>query len=127
MTEQEAIQLHISENIHRIEVIEDFLRTNSDPNDKECRKNIDILTKINKALEEVQQYLAIGTPEECRAAVEKQKAKKPEPIDYKKYMDSVKNAEFLRGAYWCPNCNHVVRSGDYCNDCGQKLDWGDVE
>ena len=80
-----------------------------------------------KALEEVEQYRAIGTPEECRAAVEKQKAKKPEPIDYKKYMDSVKNAEFLRGAYWCPNCNHVVRSGDYCNDCGQKLDWGDVE
>ena len=72
-------------------------------------------------------YNAIGTPEECRAAVEKKKAKKPEPIDYKKYMDSVKNAEFLRGAYWCPNCNHVVRSGDYCNDCGQKLDWGDVE
>lgn len=77
MTEQEAIQLHISENIHRIEVIEDFLSTNSDANDKECRKNIDILTKINKALEEVQQYRAIGTPEECRAAVEKQTAKKP--------------------------------------------------
>ena len=76
MTEQEAIQLHISENIHRIEVIEDFLSTNSDSNDKECRKNIDILTKINKALEEVQQYRAIGTPEECRAAVEKQKVDK---------------------------------------------------
>ena len=26
-----------------------------------------------KALEEIQQYRAIGTPEECRAAVEKQK------------------------------------------------------
>ena len=76
MTEQEAIQLHISENIHRIEVIEDFLSTNSDANDKECRKNIDILTKINKALEEVEQYRAIGTPEECRAAVEKQKTDK---------------------------------------------------
>lgn len=29
------------------------------------------------ALEENQQYRAIGTPEECQAAVEKQKAKKP--------------------------------------------------
>lgn len=29
-----------------------------------------------KALEEVQQYRAIGTPEECRAAVEKQKEMK---------------------------------------------------
>lgn len=31
-----------------------------------------------KALEEVQQYRKIGTPEECRAAVEKQTAKKPD-------------------------------------------------
>lgn len=69
MTEQEAIKLHIAENIHRIEVIEDFLSTNSDANDKECRKNIDILTKINKALNEVEQYRAIGTPEECRNSV----------------------------------------------------------
>ena len=74
MTEQEAIKLHISESIHRIEVIEDFLSTNSDSNDKECRKNIDILTKINKALEEVQQYRAIGTVEEL------QKAEKEEDI-----------------------------------------------
>ena len=59
MTENEAIKLHISENIHRIEVIEDFLMTNSDANDKECRKNIDILTKINKALEDVLQYCAL--------------------------------------------------------------------
>lgn len=29
-----------------------------------------------KALEEVQQYRAIGTPEECRAAVKKQNANK---------------------------------------------------
>lgn len=74
MTENEAIKLHISENIHRIEVIEDFLMTNSDANDKECRKNIDILTKINKALEEIQQYRAIGTVEEL------QKAEKEENI-----------------------------------------------
>lgn len=38
MTDQEAIQLHIAENIHRIEVIEDFLSTHSNVNDKECRK-----------------------------------------------------------------------------------------
>ena len=33
-----------------------------------------------KALEEIQQYRAIGTPEECRAAVEKQTAKKVKSI-----------------------------------------------
>ena len=73
------------------------------------------------------EYLSIGTIDECRAAVEKQKAKKPIPIDYEKYMDTVINAQFLRGAYWCPNCRRVVKSGTHCNDCGQKLDWSDEE
>ena len=77
--------------------------------------------------EELRQYLEIGTPEECRAAAEKQEAKKPTPIDYEKYMNVIDNAKFLRGAYWCPNCNHVVKSGTFCNDCGQKLDWSDGE
>ena len=124
MTEQEAIKLHIAENIHRIEVIEDFLSTNSDANDKECRKNIDILTKINKALEEVQKYRAIGTPEECRTAVEKQRAKKP-----KEYEDKF---------YGCPTCGNVLlhkwgkyptklmdkKNGlPYCLGCGQRILW----
>lgn len=72
-------------------------------------------------------YRTIGTPEECRAAVEKQKAKKPRPIDYKKYIGIVKNAEYLRGAYWCLNCNQAIKSGTFCKNCGQKLDWSDEE
>ena len=60
-------------------------------------------------------------------ALEKQIPKKPNPIDYEKYMDTVKNSLFLKGAYWCPNCNHVVKCGTYCSDCGQKLDWSDEE
>ena len=90
-------------------------------------RKIDAFIMAIDALEEIKQYRAIGTPDECRAAVEKQKAKKPTLIDYKKYMDVVENAKFLRGAYWCPNCNHVVKSGGFCNDCGQKLDWSDEE
>lgn len=88
------------------------------------RESIDMAIK---ALEEVQQYRAIGTPEKCREAVEKQTAKKPMPIDYEKYIDIIDNAKFLRGAFWCPNCRHVVYSGSFCKDCGQKLDWSDEE
>ena len=101
--------------------------------DAECnRADLDLSfaedkDKVAEWLEELKQYRAIGTPEECMASVEKQKAKKPIPIDYEKYMDTVINAQFLRGAYWCPNCRHVVKSGTHCNDCGQKLDWGDEE
>ena len=38
-----------------------------------CKKEIESCDIAIKALEEVQQYRAIGTVEECRAAVEKQK------------------------------------------------------
>lgn len=60
-------------------------------------------------------------------ALEKQIPKKPMPIDYEKYIDIIDNAKFLRGAFWCPNCRHVVYSGSFCKDCGQKLDWSDEE
>lgn len=60
-------------------------------------------------------------------SMEKQIPKKPSTIDYKKYIDVVENAKFLRGGFWCPNCKHVVYSGCYCEDCGQKLDWSDEE
>lgn len=60
-------------------------------------------------------------------ALEKQIAKKPTPIDYKKYIDVIDNAIVLRGAYWCPNCKRVVKSGSFCSDCGQKLDWSNEE
>ena len=58
-------------------------------------------------------------------ALEKQIPKKPTPIDYEKYINVIDNARFLRGAYWCPNCKHVVKTGSFCSDCGQKLDWED--
>lgn len=60
-------------------------------------------------------------------ALEKQIPKKPTPIDYEKYINVIDNARFLRGAYWCPNCKHVVKTGSFCSDCGQKLDWSDEE
>lgn len=68
-----------------------------------------------KALEEVQKYRAIGTPEECRAAVEKQKPKKP-------VMDGYCCFE----SYECPTCHHDISNEQkYCDKCGQKL--GDDE
>lgn len=92
-----------------------------------CKKEIQACEIAVKALEKVQQYRAIGTVEECREVMEKQKAKKPSPIDYKKYIGIVENAEYLRGTCWCPNCNQAIKSGTFCNNCGQKLDWSDEE
>lgn len=67
------------------------------------------------ALEEVQRYRTIGTLEECRAAVEKQKPKKP-------VMDGYCGFE----SYECPTCHHDISNEQkYCDKCGQKL--GDDE
>ena len=74
-----------------------------------------------KALEEIQQYRAIGTPEECKIAVEKQRPKKPI------------NPDDDYGTFKCPNCNGLIFTEDrfethkYCLLCGQKLDWRDEE
>ena len=72
---------------------------------------------------ELDAYKEIGTVEECREAAEKQKPKKPIPINYEEYVDKIVNAEFLEDTYFCPNCKTVLRSGSCCNRCGQKLDW----
>ena len=84
-----------------------------------------------KALEEVQQYRQIGTVEECRAAVEKQTAKKPEFVDTR-FMHNGKHISDgcqLQKCYKCPNCNqHIFHVWDdelYCKYCGQHIDWSD--
>ena len=69
-----------------------------------------------KALEEVQQYRAIGTIEECRAAVEKIKPKK---------------GIVKKGIPYCPCCGEIAmtETGDsfvdyylqHCDYCGQAI------
>ena len=83
------------------------------------KHNLEMAYKI------ISDYEAIGTVEECREAVEKQKPKKPIPINYQDYADKIDNAEFFEGSYFCPNCGTVLRSGSYCNRCGQKLGWNE--
>lgn len=74
-----------------------------------------------KALEEIQQYHKIGTIEECREAVEKQKPKKP---DYEGdgYDDK---GELVYDTWICPNCDkkYEVDYDDYkhCPNCGQAI------
>ena len=77
----------------------------------------DLVNSCVKALEEIQQYRAIGTVEECRQARERQIGKKP--ILYK----GTNRAD-------CPVCGNTVRGinkpfGDWCSCCGQKLDWSE--
>ena len=113
MTEQEAIELLQNLNVkltdmagHKTNGIEKIFGWNE----------ITAICEAINALEEVEQYRAIGTPEECRAAVEKQRAKKPNYDDYH------------RAGYRCQTCNNVNPWGyKHCKHCGQKLDWSEEE
>lgn len=74
-----------------------------------------------QALEEIQQYRAIGTIEEFKDLKEKAEAKKP-------ILNNPKIDEFyVKEAKLCPSCHSYINdcSGDYCRDCGQKLDWSE--
>lgn len=92
----------------------------------ERKREIQGYEMATEALREVQQYCAIGTLEECRAAVEKQTAKKP---DYE--GDGYADGHLVYDTWICPCCGkHYEVDYDnynYCPDCGQKLDWSDEE
>ena len=59
-----------------------------------------------KALEEVQQYRAIGTIEECRVAVDRMNPKKTA-------IEAIK-------VHTCPVCG-FGGIYDYCGNCGQRV------
>lgn len=74
----------------------------------------------SKQCAELDEYKQLGTPEEVKAAVEKQKKVKV----IKAYDSDV-------DSHWCScgNCTkglcweHGIKI-NYCPECGQKLDWG---
>lgn len=77
----------------------------------------DLVNSCVKALEEIQQYQAIGTVEECREARKKQRGKKPEHF-YKKYgkhqWRRKDNGEIDEDAW-----DSDTHSGVVCEVCGE--------
>ncbi len=76
-------------------------------------------TAVN-AMMEIQQYREIGTVEECREAMERQRAKKPQKVNESRirYTDG----------YICPSCGGGFSGtgiADYCYHCGQAIDWSE--
>ena len=88
-----------------------------------------------EALEEIQQYREIGTVEECREAVEKQKPKKPKEILRHRggfEMHHCPNCDthyqtdnrYTIKDNYCPVCGKLLDSAfrNYCGNCGQAID-----
>ena len=111
MTENEAILY-----------IEKWYQPTTEP--KEREKSIEALSVVLKCIEEIRKYREIGTVEECRGAVEKQKPEKPEI-----YTDTIQtiSTSFNRDVYLCSRCGQFIGNIDdelprYCNCCGQRID-----
>ena len=101
-----------------------------------------------KALEEVQQYRAFGTPEELQRKRERSKewAKKaqqnmlealeelqkyneigtPEECRAAMEKQTAKRPRIIGNAMICPSCPRCFKSASptYCPSCGQWIDWG---
>ena len=131
MTENEAIKVLVTQK----QCIDKSSSGQCKINCGDCKANIPIAYQEKSyevaitALKEIQQYRAIGTVEECREAVEKQKPKKPK--------DSLKINPVIdgNGAYvdadmtvylLCPNCGEMIGIDEscdkFCRECGQAID-----
>lgn len=74
---------------------------------------LDCIDYAISALKEIQQYKEIGTVEECREAVEKQKPKKPHR-NYKKFSGLWCKCGWYLGQKQCLDIK-------YCPNCGQAI------
>ena len=130
MTENEAIEIIWERHMD----CEDYrLQFDSYPDGYDFEFDQAVLIAA-QALEEIQQYRAIGTVEEYREAVEKQEPKKPKEIlrhrggfeshhcpncdtDYQ-----TDNRYTITDSY-CPTCGKLLDSafGHYCGNCGQAI------
>lgn len=88
----------------------------------------DMKSNYFEALSDWRQYRKIGTLEECRTAREKQIPEKPIMKQY--FEDS--EEKYLR----CPTCGEILTDRIpvdnkifyfHCMNCGQKFDWSDSE
>ena len=68
-----------------------------------------------RAKKRLDEYIAIGTPEQCREAMNKQTEKTV--IDQQK-------TKYIWAVGYCPVCGTGITSRwNYCQNCGQKVRW----
>lgn len=136
MTENEAIE----ELREQIETAESMISFNMDFEPKHDNSVLENKIKTAKiaisALEEIQQYRAIGTVEEGREARKKQIPKKPN-------KRQVGTNILMSKIYYCPICDKKLydcaikkgkldyvspgsKKSKFCEDCGQAIDWSET-
>ena len=85
-------------------------------------KNICPYDMAETALKEIQQYRQIGTVEECRQAMEKQKPKKPEFLHM--LNDTKYTARCKCGHRFTADIDYRYNP-KFCSKCGIEFDWSE--
>ena len=89
-----------------------------------CRNQEGLAGVLTEIFKELGQYREIGTVQDCREAVGKQQAKKPN-VWGDGYGD---DGNIVYDTYDCPNCGKSYEVDyeeyKYCPNCGQAMDWG---
>ena len=118
MTENEVIE-ELSNELRMITDIISYCRDFENNNDLALAYRIKrqkAMEAAISALKEIQQYREIGTVEECREAVGKQKPKKPRIL----VSRGGKGGKYCI----CPRCEAVTgKHIPFCRLCGQAIDW----
>lgn len=105
--------------IKALEEVQQYRDTTLSPKQIRALKNriVDVFLLVGK-------YMAIGTPEECWAAIEKQKAQKSD-------LEGGRRADghIAYDTWICPGCGEHYEveydKYEYCPHCGQKISWED--
>ncbi len=115
--------IELKEAIEELEFVKD--RFYSFPKETGIFNDIKNIQNAIKAINELEDYYAIGTVEECREARERQRGKKPEfELNLSDYTSRfvcecgkriiVKHDSGVMNNHDAPN---------YCSNCGQRFDW----
>ncbi len=101
-----------------IEHVEQYRKIGTPEELKAASKYLQLVKKhgtVGKAIDACAEYEGIGTVEECREAMEKQR---------RKIVKNQYGTNYVLKAGYCPVCGcGVTARWDYCQCCGQKLNW----
>lgn len=128
MTENEAIK-ELEEQISLYEwQAEDIDKVINPKRREEYQNAISAFKAGVEALKEIQQYRSIGTVEECRKAVEKQRERR---LDFRE-EDTPKHMLSGMLAPFCPFCGGDLLDSNndcfaFCPECGQRIYWREWE
>ena len=134
MTENEAIE--------RLKCMRLFMEINDKQNESKFLEDDYIANKTAiQALEEIQQYRAIGTVEDIEKDIRQSEEEFDMLMEYRKIgtieefkdlkeKSVAKKPRFYAHNYYCTECGNLVGNNEfewqrflYCDNCGAKIDW----